>query len=116
MCSPSKASGALPRTTQSIWSNFISADSRADFAASHASSFGLSRARRMNLVIPAPTTATLRRLFGWLVTKNDDGAAGRRETPPGWRHPDPDIRQLTNPRRPADLQAKLNNPVESTCL
>ncbi len=60
MCRPSKASGAVPWMTQSIWSSFISAESRAVLAASQASSLGVSRARRMNLVMPAPTTATLR--------------------------------------------------------
>src|SRR5262249_41300683 len=116
MCSPSKASGALPRTTQSIWFNFMPADSSADLAASHASSFGVSSARRMNLVIPAPTTATLRRLIGSLRTKNDNGTARRRDTAPGLRQPEPDIRHLTCARLPSELQDKLNNPVESTCL
>src|SRR5262245_18385990 len=116
MCSPSKASGAVPRTTQSIWFNFIPAESRADLAASHASSFGVSRARCMNLVIPAPTTATLRRLIGSLRDKNDGSAARRRDTAPGLRQSEPDIRQLTCTRLPAKLQDKLNNPVESTCL
>src|SRR5262245_49088954 len=116
MCSPSNASGALPRTTQSIWSNFISADSRADLAANHASSFGVSSARRMNLVIPAPTTATLRRLMGSLRTNNDHRSAGWRNTAPGLSQSEPHIRQLACARLPAQLQDKLDDPVKSACL
>src|SRR5215470_16047940 len=116
MCSPSKASGAVPRTTHSIWFNFMPADSSADLAASHASSFGVSSARRMNLVIPAPTTATLRWLIGSLRTNKDHRSAGCRHTAPGLRQSEPHIRQLACARLPAELQDKLNNPVEPTCL
>src|SRR5918994_2228430 len=109
MWRPSKASGALPRTAQSICSNFIPADSRADLAASQASSFGVSRARCMNLVIPAPTTATLRRLTGSLRTENDDRAARSRHPAPGLRQSESDIRQLARTRLPAQLQDNFHD-------
>src|ERR1043166_103963 len=67
------------------------AESSAALAASHASSFGVSKARRMNLVIPAPITATLRAIVIPLLESPPRRLwSGRRATTaPGrlWRAP-----------------------------
>src|SRR3990170_4666174 len=58
MWTPSNASGALVRQTASTSASVSSHESSAAREASHASSLPVSSARRMNLVMPAPTTAT----------------------------------------------------------
>ena len=59
MCTPSKASGAEPDTTDWISFNSRPAESRAIRVASNDNSFGDSSMRLRNNVMPAPTIATL---------------------------------------------------------
>src|SRR3990172_1782479 len=109
MCTPSKASGAVPIHTAWMSSRVISHDSRAIEAACQESSLPVSNARRTNLVMPAPTTATFLIPMAPSSSRahHDDGAAGGGNTAPRLSQPDFDLLQLALAGRTAQLQHHL---------